>query len=56
MNSLTFGTATQTTANINPEILNGWSVRSNDWQIGASVQQQVLPRVSVEMLATSAAA
>ena len=23
-------------------------MRSNDWQIGASVQQQVLPRVSVE--------
>ena len=28
---------------------SGWGVRSNDWQIGASVQQQVLPRVSVEV-------
>jgi len=45
----TFGTATLTTAAIDPAILNGWSVRSNDWQIGASVQQQVLPRVSVEI-------
>jgi hypothetical protein len=48
-NALTFGTATQTTANIDPAILDGWSVRSNDWQIGASIQQQVLPRVSVEV-------
>ena len=45
----TFGTTAQTTANIDPRILNGWSVRSNDWQMGASVQQQLLPRVSVEV-------
>jgi hypothetical protein len=49
MNSQTFGTTTQTTANIDPKILTGWGVRSNDWQIGASIQQQVLPRVSVEL-------
>lgn len=49
MNAQTFGTATQTTANIDPRILSGWGVRSNDWQIGASVQQQLLPRVSVEI-------
>jgi hypothetical protein len=48
-NAQTFGTATQTTAAIDPKILSGWSVRSNDWQIGASIQQQVLPRVSVEV-------
>ena len=48
MNSSTFGTTAQTTANIDPKILNGWGVRSNDWQIGVSVQQQVLPRVSIE--------
>jgi hypothetical protein len=48
MNSATFGTTAQTTANIDPKILEGWSVRSNDWQWGVSVQQQVLPRVSVE--------
>ena len=48
-NAQTFGTAALTTAAIDPAILNGWSVRSNDWQIGASVQQQVLPRVSVEV-------
>ena len=48
MNSLTFGTTTQTTAAIDPKILQGWSVRSNDWQFGVSVQQQVMPRVSIE--------
>jgi hypothetical protein len=48
MNALTFGTRTLTTAAIDPKILNGWSVRPNDWQIGASIQQQLLPRVSVE--------
>jgi hypothetical protein len=48
MNALTFGTTTQTTAAIDPKILQGWSVRSNDWQFGVSVQQQVLPRVSIE--------
>ena len=48
MSANTFGTAAQTTANIDPKILTGWSVRSNDWQIGASVQHQILPRVSVE--------
>ena len=49
MNSATFGTTAQTTANIDPRILSGWGVRSNDWQWGASVQQQVLPRVSIEV-------
>jgi hypothetical protein len=49
MNNQTFGTTAQTTANIDPKILEGWGVRSNDWQIGVSVQQQVLPRVSIEV-------
>jgi hypothetical protein len=47
-NALTFGTATQTTANIDSALLRGVGIRPNDWQIGTSVQQQVLPRVSVE--------
>jgi hypothetical protein len=49
MNNQTFGTTALTTAAIDPKILEGWGVRSNDWQIGVSVQQQVLPRVSVEV-------
>jgi hypothetical protein len=48
-NALTFGTSTQTTANIDPALLNGWGIRPNDWQIGASVQQQLAPRISVEV-------
>jgi hypothetical protein len=34
---------------LDPELLSGWGVRSGDWQWGASIQQQVLPRVSVEL-------
>jgi Carboxypeptidase regulatory-like domain len=48
MSAQTFGTTALTTAAIDPKILEGWGVRSNDWQIGISVQQQVLPRVSIE--------
>jgi len=44
----TFGTATQTTAAIDSALLSGWGIRPNDWQFGASVQQQLAPRVSVE--------
>ena len=44
----TFGTATPITAAIDPNLINGWGIRSNDWQFGASVQQQLMPRVSVE--------
>ena len=36
------------TAAIDPNLLNGWGIRPNDWQIGASIQQQLMPRVSVE--------
>jgi hypothetical protein len=32
-----------------PAILQGWSVRPSDWQVGVSVQQELLPRVSVEV-------
>jgi hypothetical protein len=45
----TFGTQVRTTAAIDSALLNGWGIRPNDWQFGASVQQQVMPRVSVEV-------
>jgi hypothetical protein len=32
-----------------PAILQGWGVRPSDWQIGVSVQQEVAPRVSIEV-------
>jgi len=31
-----------------PKIMKGWGVRPADWQIGVTVQHEVLPRVSVE--------
>jgi hypothetical protein len=33
---------------LDPGLLSGWGVRSGDWQIGASVQHEVMPRVAVE--------
>jgi hypothetical protein len=48
-NAQTFGTAALTTAAIDEGLLRGWGVRPRDWQIGVSVQQQLLPRVSVEI-------
>jgi hypothetical protein len=44
---LTFGQARPSTT-LDPSILSGWGVRPYDWQFGLSVQQEVLPRVSVE--------
>jgi hypothetical protein len=38
-----------TAAPINPDILTGWGIRPSDWQFGASVQHEVLPRTSVEV-------
>lgn len=32
-----------------PALLSGWGIRPSDWNLGASVQQQILPRVSVEV-------
>jgi hypothetical protein len=34
---------------VNPAVLEGWGVRPWDWQFGASVQQEILPRLSVEV-------
>jgi hypothetical protein len=44
-----FGTPNYITAGLDPNFLNGWGVRPNDWQIGASVQQELMPRVSIEV-------
>lgn len=32
-----------------PTLLSGWGIRSGDWQMGASVEHELLPRVSVEL-------
>ena len=36
------------TNNYDPALLSGWGVRPSDWNFGASVQQQLLARMSVE--------
>ncbi|HEY7449660.1 MAG TPA: TonB-dependent receptor [Vicinamibacterales bacterium] len=46
--NLNFGNANPNTTVINPEILGGWGVRPYDWQVGASVQQEIMPRLSIE--------
>ena len=44
----TFGRARPST-NFEPGTLDGWGVRPGDWQMGVSVQHEVLPRTSVEV-------
>jgi hypothetical protein len=48
-NSRNFGSPNPASTIVNPEILKGWGVRPYDWQFGLSVQQEVIPRVSVEV-------
>jgi len=35
-----------------PSLLTGWGVRSSDWSFGLTLQQQLLPRASVEIAYT----
>jgi hypothetical protein len=43
-----FGRARPSTT-LDPSLLGGWGSRPYDWQFGVSVQQELLPRVSVEV-------
>ena len=42
------GSVRSTATVVSPDLLSGWNVRPYDWQFSASVQQQLLPRVSAE--------
>jgi len=44
-----FGNANPNSTIINPDILEGWGVRPSDGQFGVSIQQEVLPRVSLDV-------
>ena len=44
-----FGSPNPNLTIINPDILKGWGVRPADGQFSVSLQQEVLPRVSVEV-------
>jgi hypothetical protein len=46
-----FGTTTLTNT-FDPALLTGWGVRASDWTLGAAVQQQILPRASIEVAYT----
>jgi hypothetical protein len=48
ISNLRFGQNVFTNA-YDPELLEGWGVRASDWNVGISVQQQLLPRMSVEI-------
>jgi hypothetical protein len=46
---LNFGRLGTDVTQVDPRLLSGWGVRENDWQWGINVQQQLLPRVSLEV-------
>jgi hypothetical protein len=48
-NNLNFGKINPTFTTIDPDIRGGWGVRPYNWQFGASVQHEVLPRVSIDV-------
>jgi len=48
-NDVNFGNANPNLTIVNPAILKGWGVRPSDWQFGASVQHELLPRLSVDV-------
>jgi hypothetical protein len=44
-----FGQVTNPPLIYDPGLLEGWGVRADDWQIGASIQQEIFPRVSAQV-------
>jgi hypothetical protein len=49
MANLAFGQIQNPSATYDPELLNGWGVRPGNWQVGVALQQQLLPRMSIEL-------
>jgi hypothetical protein len=48
-NDLNFGGTSGNITQVNPDTLKGWGVRENDWQWGVTVQQELMPRMSIEV-------
>jgi hypothetical protein len=46
--NLNFGNPFNTTR-VNPDIMHGWGNRPFDWQWGVALQQEILPRLSVDV-------
>jgi hypothetical protein len=49
IDNLLFGSNQLVGANFDPGLFSGWNVRPSDWAFGASIQQQIFPRASVEV-------
>jgi hypothetical protein len=47
INSPAFGTLTSRTTNYDPDVVQGWAKRPNNWEGQVSIQREILPRVSV---------
>ena len=47
-NNSTFGTQVFSTT-YDPDMFRGWYTRPMDWELGASVQRQIVPRMSIEV-------
>jgi len=48
-NNLNFNGESSTLTRVNPATLKGWGVRENDWQWGLTLQQELMPRMSIEV-------
>ncbi|HLG55628.1 MAG TPA: TonB-dependent receptor [Vicinamibacterales bacterium] len=48
-NNLNFGKVGAGLEQVNADTLSGWGVRENDWQWGVTLQQEIVPRMSVEV-------
>jgi hypothetical protein len=48
ISNLSFGHSAPTLS-YDPNIMQGWGVRPGDWQIGVTVQREIVPRVSLEV-------
>jgi hypothetical protein len=46
--ALNFGKTGSNLTQVNPAILEGWGIRRYDWQWGLTVQQELVPRVSLD--------
>jgi len=44
-----FGNTNPNLTTINPAILQGWGIRPYDWQFGVGIQQELVPRVSLDV-------
>src|SRR5258706_9916717 len=49
ISNVAFGSSNFVRANIDAGLLSGWGVRPSDWSFSASVQQQIVPKASVEV-------